>query len=72
MPLKDRNISHVPQMKNTSGPNKAGPLMPIPLKREVAIIKMIKNVQNREQHMPATKDSKKNHFMLPALKCLAP
>jgi hypothetical protein len=46
-------------MKNTSGPSKAGPFAAIPRKREVAITKTIQPVQNR----PATKDSKKNHFI---------
>lgn len=52
-------------MKNTRGSTKAGPLMPMPLNREVAITKMSRPVMNREQMKPATKDSKKNHLMHP-------
>jgi hypothetical protein len=50
-------------MKNTSGPSKGGPFVAIPRKREVAITKTIQPVQNSVQNRPATKDSKKNHFI---------
>jgi hypothetical protein len=57
-PLNALNISRVGQMKNTSGSTKAGPLTPIPLYRAVAITKIRRPVQSREQMEPATNDIK--------------